>query len=89
MLKFEFVALALNLFMLLVMAIHSRTLKVDVPKNLTRPIIWLMFALFILNSFGNLLSENAFERIVFTPLTVLLSIFCLRSAMTERKSEVQ
>jgi hypothetical protein len=37
-----------------------------------------MSLLFFLNTIGNFISKNDFERMIFTPLTLILSILFLR-----------
>jgi len=40
-----------------------------------------MTGLFLLNTFGNAFSKNKIERLLFTPVTVLLTIFSLVLAL--------
>lgn len=44
-------------------------------------VVFLIALLFLLNTFGNLMAIEIFERIVFTPLTFLSSVFLLRIAL--------
>ncbi|GGD45427.1 hypothetical protein GCM10011514_06800 [Emticicia aquatilis] len=75
MYKFELVSLVLNLFFLCVIAIKAGIFKVDFPANILNYIIWGMAALFLLNTIGNLLSKSSLEKKIFTPITILLTIF--------------
>ena len=75
MYTFELVSLALNMFFLSVILVKSKILKVKIPDKIITVILWLMFALFLINTAGNLLSNNQLEKIIFTPITILLSIF--------------
>lgn len=84
MLSFEAVSITLNLVMLAVVAVHGGILNLKVKPLIIKVAIWAMFALFLLNTIGNLFSENEMERTIFTPLTFLLSVFSLRLAI--RKS---
>lgn len=77
MIRFEAVSIFLNLLMLGVVAIRTGLLRVPVSSSLIRVLLWLMCALFALNIIGNLQSVNAFEKKVFTPLTILLAVCCL------------
>ena len=43
--------------------------------------IWLMVALFLFNTVGNILAVTLFEKLVFTPMTILLAFFSLRLAI--------
>ena len=79
--QFEMVSIGANLLMLLVVLVKARILKVALPPKLLTIALWLMFALFTLNTLGNLVSVNEWEKMIFTPLTLILALFCLRLAL--------
>lgn len=81
MLSFEAVSVFINLIMLAVVAIYARILKVKINLLVIKIALWVMFILFLVNTIGNLFSSNETEKIVFTPLTFLLSLFSLRLAI--------
>lgn len=81
MFQFEIVSITLNLVMLVIVAIRSGHLNVDVNKKMITVGLWIMAGLFLLNTIGNLLSSNALEKILFTPLTILLAILSWRLAI--------
>ena len=83
MLTFETVSIIINILMLAVAAIKAGYLKISINQVMVRVILWIMFALFVMNTLGNLLSHNQFEKIVFTPVTLILSIFSLRVAIVK------
>ncbi|RAK69441.1 hypothetical protein [Hymenobacter edaphi] len=83
LLAFEAVSVGLNLLMLAAVAAWAGLLRVQVPAGLLRAVLWLMVALFALNTVGNLLSTNQFEKLVFTPLTLLLALLSLRLALSK------
>lgn len=76
MYRFELVSLALNLLFLLVVLAKARVIKTPVSERILNIILWVMIALFALNTVGNLLSENQFEKIAFTPMTILIAVLC-------------
>lgn len=84
LLAFEAVSVGLNLLMLAVVAGWAGLLRVRMPAGLLRAALWLMVALFALNTAGNLLSKNEVEQLVFTPLTLLLALLSLRLALGKR-----
>jgi hypothetical protein len=43
------------------------------PARILAPACWVLFALFALNTLGNLASESGFERLIFAPVTALLA----------------
>jgi hypothetical protein len=81
MVKFETVSIVLNAMMLFVVAIHSGFFRVKLRHISVKFALWMMFVLFILNTVGNLFSVNSFEKMVFTPVTFLLAVFCFRLAI--------
>jgi hypothetical protein len=83
MLVFETVSIALNLIMLSVVGINAGVFKLKINPMIIKAALWLMFGLFLINTIGNLFSLNQFEKIVFTPLTLLLSLFSLRLARSK------
>lgn len=77
MIVFEAISIFLNVCMLAIVFIsirHRNTLIVIA--------LWLMAVLFFINTIGNLLSTNELERILFTPLTLVLTIFSVRLAFS-------
>ncbi|MGN6603790.1 MAG: hypothetical protein ACTHK8_15150 [Ginsengibacter sp.] len=83
LLKFELISIFMNLIMILVVCIKEKYFRLKVHPKVIQTALWLMFAIFILNTIGNLLSVNRFEKLVFTPLTLILSLLSLRLAMSK------
>ncbi|MCR5889384.1 hypothetical protein LRS06_16735 [Hymenobacter sp. J193] len=81
MLRFEVVSIILNLLMLVVVAAASGALQGRVNGRLVKGALWVMMALFLVNTVGNLLANTTLERLLFTPLTLLLALFCCRLAI--------
>jgi hypothetical protein len=84
MVAFEIVSIALNLLMLMVVLVDGSIMKVNVKGKLLKISLWFMFGLFLLNTVGNLFSNNETERMIFTPLTLLLSLLSLHLAVTRK-----
>ncbi|WP_224995524.1 hypothetical protein [Cesiribacter sp. SM1] len=85
MLVFEAVSVVLNLLMLAVVGTHAGILKVKLNRMVIKTALWAMFLLFLLNTVGNLFSNNELEKMLFTPLTLLLSLFSLRLALSKEE----
>ncbi len=85
MLIFETVSIAINLIMSSVIGIEGGFLKWNVNKKIIQIALWVMFGIFFVNTIGNCFSNNEFEKLVFTPLTMISAIFCLRLAITKDK----
>lgn len=80
MMSFESISILVNLLMLGIVAIKGNFLKFNIHPRIVKAALWAMFGLFLLNTVGNLLSTNLFEKAVFAPITLVLSLFCLRLA---------
>lgn len=87
MLKFEAASIFINLVMLGLVSLKAGLLKAPVSPFFIRVSLWAMFGLFLMNMLGNLASLNTFEKLVFTPLTLLLALFSLRLALSNSPLE--
>lgn len=81
MYRFEVVSIFTNLIFLAIVFAYSGILLSDISPNIISILLWIMAALFALNTLGNLMSKNKWEKIIFTPLTFILFIFCLILAL--------
>ena len=87
LLRFEIISIAVNLLMLVVVLMKAKVFNVDINQKLITISLWVMAAVFMLNTIANLLSINDFERFVFTPLTMILSVFCLKLVLSRKPKE--
>jgi hypothetical protein len=71
---FETVSIAINLLFLLIVLIKSQIIKIHISSKIINGFLWGMSVLFILNTIGNLASNNNLEKIIFTPITLVLAI---------------
>jgi hypothetical protein len=83
MLSFETVSILINLLMLAFVCIQAGLLKISFNRTALKIILWSMAGIFAINTVGNLFSNNEFEKMMFTPLTLLLSIFFIRLAIVK------
>lgn len=81
----EMISIVSVMLMMWVLAMKSRRLSQVIPEKVLDVIIWAIAVLFGLNTLGNFLSENIFEKVFFTPLTLLLMVLCVR--IVRAKSE--
>lgn len=79
--QFEAVSLSINALIMMVVAIKGEYIKVGVSGKIINGIVWLLAALFALNTLGNLFAKANLETILFTPLTAILAILCIRIAL--------
>lgn len=81
MYRFESVSLLMIVFFLWVALEKAQIIDGFLSALVVSIIFWIMAGLFALNAIGNLLSENRIERLVFTPLALLLAISCVAALL--------
>jgi len=81
MVRFEIVSLSINLFLFLTILMTLGYLKASIPSRIMRFVLWIFALLFLVNTIGNLFAETNLERWIFTPMTMVLSICCMRLAL--------
>lgn len=72
----EAVSLAFNGLFIGIMLHRLEIWKLPIGPKLLSLSLWFMAIFFLLNTLGNLMSKNSFEQMIFSPMTLLLSI-CL------------
>lgn len=80
MILFESVSIIVNALLISVVYIKWKPIQPGLRKTAT-VILWLFAVLFFLNTIGNLMAKATLETIVFTPLTFISSILCVRLAI--------
>lgn len=88
MIQFESVSITLNLFFLALVAVKGGYVRVNAPPIIVNILLWLFVAVFTLNTFGNLMATNIWEKVIFTPITALLAIFFWRMAVEKNSAPV-
>ena len=77
----EAIALSIiSVFILFVLA-KRRNLRTGNNSGLINFGMWLIFALFALNTLGNLAALSSTETLLFTPVTIILALCGLRLAL--------
>lgn len=88
MYSFETVSIVINLLIMLVILIKGAYLKTNIPVGIINIFLWILTALFTLNTIGNLFSNNFLEMIIFTPLTFISAILCYRMAIEKKEIDI-
>ena len=70
---FEIISIMINLFLIAILLMKGKYLKVQFNEKVINIILWIFFFIFILNTIGNLLAKTTFENI-FTAITLILAI---------------
>jgi len=78
---FETISLMLNLAIIVVVGTKGGFIKPYLPNKMVTFSLWVLTALFALNTVGNLFAESKLEMILFTPLTLISSILFYRMAI--------
>lgn len=82
MYRFEAISIGINLIFIFIILIQAHFWAIDFPNRIMAILLWGMTALFLLNTFGNAISKNKVEQVLFTPLTILLTLFSLILAIS-------
>lgn len=76
--QFEMVSIAINLLFLGIVYWRQGLLPLSPRPKLFRILFILMALLFALNTLGNLVAKNPLEMWLFTPISALSCLFCIR-----------
>jgi hypothetical protein len=72
---FELLSLVIITLIIFIIFVHLGLLPVSFPKGTMSVILWIITALFALNTIGNILSKNKVEKKIFTLITFILMVF--------------
>ncbi len=86
MYSFETVSIVVNLIIMAVILIKGGYIETKIPIRIVNILLWVLVAVFILNTLGNLFSNNFLEMVIFTPLTLISAILCYRMAVEKYPS---
>jgi len=86
LLSFEIISLLISIAFLLMVLIKAKRLNIQQLNGVARVAMWLLCALFLLNTVGNLLAKTSFEKF-FAIVTGLLSFLMLRIALEKDASK--
>jgi len=84
MYSFETVSIIVNLIIITVILIKGGYIKTKISARIINILLWILTAIFVLNTIGNIFSNNFLEMIIFTPLTFISSILCYRMAIEKK-----
>jgi hypothetical protein len=82
----ESISISVNVLFIFVILGRAGYLTWSLSKRFFIVGVWIMAALFILNTVGNIFSLNETERLVFTPITLILSIACIMLNVVSSKN---
>lgn len=82
MYRFEIFSILVNALFIIVILTQTGFWAINIPNKIITYSLWIMTGLFMLNTLGNAISKNKIERLLFTPITILLAIFSLVLALS-------
>jgi len=82
---FETISILINLFLLFILLLKGDYLNYKISDKILNWILWLFMVAFALNTIGNLMSKTLFEKILFTPLTLISAVLIWTIIPTKRK----
>jgi hypothetical protein len=82
----ESVSLLINTVFMWVVAQRGAYIKSRIPAKGLKLVLWAMAGLYALNTLGNLMAIHPLEKYLFTPLTLISAVLCLRLALEEQKN---
>ena len=77
----EMIAVGVTLVFIFLTSAKTGYIKITKFKILITIGTWLMFIYFLLNILGNLTSTTTLEKIIFTPVSIVLALLSLRLAL--------
>lgn len=77
MYKFEITSIVITIILIFFMLAVTDIISTPISQKVKTIGLFVMAILFFINTIGNLVSKNKIERIFFTPITILLSLFSL------------
>ena len=81
LMKFEIFALVISFLFLVIVLVKIDYLKFRKFRKITNIAVWIIFVFFLLNTVGNLASGVTLEKLIFTPITIILSVLIFRLAI--------
>jgi len=81
MYAFEIFSILLQIVFAAIIYAKAYTRKKNTIYKITKVLTFIIALIFLLNTVGNLFAIQLFERVVFTPLTLIASIVTLRIAI--------
>lgn len=74
MYRFEAVSILINILVLYVLIQKRKNLLEGSPNKVINVVLWIFMGLFLLNTVGNLFAESVVEKVLATPLTLIISV---------------
>ena len=83
---FETVSIIVNLFLIFILLMKGRYIRLQLKEKLLNLVLWIFSILFLLNTVGNLFAQTNFEK-MFAVLTLTLAILILKILRPELNTQ--
>lgn len=81
--KLEVISISVNAFAIFILILKAGYINHKVPVKILNSLIWLLAILFSLNTIGNFFAKSQFELYLFTPITFISAVLCLRIVLVK------
>ena len=81
---FEAISILINVFLSWLLLMKGKFVKYRFPNHVVNGILWIFFAIFILNTIGNIFAKTFFEK--FFALLTCLSALLIWNIIKEKKT---
>ena len=81
MIRYELFSIFINLCFVFFIALKAGLIRAFLSVRFANVFLWVFAFIFFLNTLGNLFSLNSLEQMIFTPVTLVLSILTARVAI--------
>lgn len=71
---FEAVSIVINLILISILLLKGNYINHRASERMLNAFLWFFIVVFALNTVGNLMAKTYFEKVVFTPLTLISAI---------------
>lgn len=86
LMRLETISIVINAFFLVFVLMLKGSFKIRLKPIIAKIILWFMTLVFALNTVGNILAKSSMETMIFTPITLLLSVLSLYLALNFNKA---
>lgn len=81
---YESIAIIVTILFIFIVSLKAGYLLAGKLKRTANVAIWVMFGYLLLNTIGNLASGVTAEKMIFTPITILMTLLVFRLAIERR-----
>lgn len=77
MYRFEITSILINAIIIIIVLETTTLLNFNISLNLLKIAFWIMAFLFSVNTIANIFSKNKIEKMLFTPITIIMTLLSI------------